>query len=48
MPLHRGGYGAGSVGRDYLEGKFHGPGHAETCGVFDTGGHVGTFGAKWR
>ena len=46
MALFRGEYGAGSVGRDFLKGKLHGPGHEETYGVFDTGTWVGAFGAK--
>ena len=46
IPLDRGNYGAGSVGRDYLRGKFHGPNHEETYGVFDTGTWIGAFGAK--
>ena len=46
MPLSGGEYGAGSVGRDFLEGKFHGPNQEETYGVFDTGTWVGAFGAK--
>ena len=46
MPLSGGEYGAGSVGRDFLKGKFHGPNHEETYGVFDTGTWVGAFGAK--
>ena len=32
--------------QDYLEGNFHGPGHVETYGVFDTGSFTGAFGAK--
>lgn len=46
MPLAGGEYGAGSVGRDFLKGKFHGPNHEETYGVFDTGTWVGAFGAR--
>ena len=46
MPLSAGEYGAGSVGRDFLKGKFHGPDHEETYGVFDTGTWVGAFGAR--
>ena len=46
MALFRGEYGAGIVGRDFLRGKLHGPGHEETYGVFDTGTWVGAFGAK--
>lgn len=46
IPLERGDYGTGIVGRDYLRGKFHGPAHEETYGVFDTGTWAGAFGAK--
>ena len=46
MHLRSGSYGAGSVGRDYLRGKLHGPRHSESYGVFDTGAYVGAFGAK--
>ena len=46
MPLVDGGFASGSAGADRLEGNFHGPDHGETYGVFDTGAHVGAFGAK--
>lgn len=46
MPLVDGGFASGSAGTDRLEGNFHGPDHGETWGVFDTGAHVGAFGAK--
>ena len=29
-----------------IQGAFYGPGHAETAGVFEQGGVVGSFGAK--
>ena len=32
--------------KDYLGGAFHGSGHEEAWGVFDTADHVGVFGAK--
>ncbi len=28
------------------QGRFHGPGHEEAWGVFDTGAFVGAFGAR--
>lgn len=37
---------SGAAGSDYLAGRFHGPGHEEAWGVFDTGVHVGAFGAR--
>ena len=46
MLVSNGRYGAGRVGTDHLVGDFHGPGHQETYGVFDTGAYVGAFGAK--
>ena len=46
MPLYSGTYGTGIRGRDYLQGKFHGPAHSETYGIFETGAYVGAFGAK--
>ena len=48
MPLAHGRFAAGTAGRDYLEGNFHGPKHEEAWGMFDTTGHVGAFGAKRR
>lgn len=39
-------FASGTAGADYLEGAFHGPGHEEAWGVFDTGAYVGAFGAK--
>ena len=38
----------GAAGADRIEGRFHGPGHEEAWGVFDTGAYVGAFGAKRR
>ena len=46
IPLANGRYASGAAGLDYLAGDFHGPDHDETYGVFDTGAHVGVFGAK--
>ena len=46
IPLANGRYASGTAGLDYLAGDFHGPDHDETYGVFDTGAHVGVFGAK--
>ena len=46
MPLDAGSFASGTAGSDYLAGNFHGPGHEEAWGVFDTTGHVGAFGAK--
>lgn len=46
MPLVDGWFASGSAGTDRLEGNFHGPKHEEAYGVFDTGAHVGAFGAK--
>ena len=46
IPLTTGRFATGSVGSDYLEGNFHGPNHEEAYGVFDTGAHMGGFGAK--
>ncbi|MYA88235.1 MAG: hypothetical protein F4X97_07255 [Boseongicola sp. SB0662_bin_57] len=39
-------FAKGTAGTDRVEGRFRGPGHAEAWGVFDTGEHVGAFGAK--
>ena len=41
-----GGFGQGAAGADRIDGRFHGPGHAEAFGTFDTGAYVGAFGAK--
>lgn len=46
MPLANGGFRSGTAGDDYLEGAFHGPGHEEAWGTFDTSDYVGVFGAK--
>ena len=46
MALDEGRFASGSAGTDWLSGSFHGPGHEEAWGVFDTTGHVGSFGAK--
>ncbi len=48
MGLANGGFRTGTAGDDYLEGAFHGPGHEEAWGVFDTADHVGVFGARRR
>ena len=41
-----GGFGSGTQGEDFLQGGFHGPGHEEAWGVFDTATHLGAFGAS--
>ena len=46
MALDRGRFTTGANGSDYIAGQFHGPDHAESYGVFDTGAHLGVFGAK--
>ena len=46
MGLANGRFTSGTAGKDYLGGAFHGSGHEEAWGVFDTAGHVGVFGAK--
>ena len=46
MRLGNGRFTSGTAGDDYLEGAFHGPGHEEAWGVFDTADHVGVFGAR--
>ena len=46
MALTRGRFAAATNGRDRLIGNFHGPKHEEAYGAFDTGAHVGVFGAK--
>ena len=46
MALENGAFSAGTAGRDYLGGNFHGPGHEEAWGVFDTANYLGAFGAK--
>ncbi len=47
MPLSAGRFTAGTPGRgDWLRGNFHGPGHEEAWGVFDTTDYIGAFGAK--
>lgn len=46
IPLAGGRFASGTAGREYVEGNFHGPGHGETYGVFDTGAYIGVFGAK--
>ena len=48
MPLAQGSFTAGTAGRDYLAGNFHGPQHEEAYGVFDTGAYVGAFAARRR
>ena len=44
--LANGGFSVGTVGNNYLAGNFHGPGHEEAYGVFDTEAYTGAFGAK--
>ena len=47
MPLGAGGFSAGTPGGgDHLAGGFHGPGHEEAWGVFDTSAYIGAFGAR--
>ena len=47
VPLTAGRFSTGTAGSgDYLEGNFHGPGHEEAWGVFDTTRYLGAFGAK--
>ena len=46
MALAGGRFASGTAGTDYLRGGFHGPGHEEAWGVFDTTGYIGAFGAK--
>ncbi len=46
MPLSAGSFGKGTAGTDRLSGRFHGPGHEEAFGTFDTGAYVGAFGAR--
>ncbi len=41
-------FAKGAAGADRIEGRFHGPGHEEAWGAFDTGAYVGAFGAKRR
>ena len=43
--LHNGRFETGAAGVDRLIGNFHGPGHEEAYGAFDTGAYVGAFGA---
>lgn len=43
-----GAFAKGTAGTDRIDGRFHGPGHEEAWGVFDTGMYVGAFGAKAR
>ena len=33
-----GAFGSGAAGTDRIDGRFHGPGHGEAFGTFDTGG----------
>ena len=37
---------SGRAGSGRIDGRFHGPGHEEAWGVFDTDAYVGAFGAK--
>ena len=46
MPLSTGRFSTGTAGSDYLAGAFHGPGHEEAWGVFDTTRYLGAFGAS--
>ena len=46
IPMTGGNFETGRIGRDYLEGNFHGADHSEAYGVFDTGPYVGAFGAR--
>ena len=46
LPPAHGRFTAGALGRNYLAGRFHGDGHEEAWGVFDTGAYAGAFGAK--
>ena len=46
LPLAAGRFGAGTPGIDHLSGNFHGPGHEEAWGVFDTADYLGAFGAR--
>ena len=48
MRLSGGAFAKGAPGTDRLSGRFHGPGHEEAFGAFDTGAYVGAFGAKRR
>ncbi len=46
VPVAGGGtFTTGSTG-DLISGRFYGPGHAETAGVFEKSGMVGAFGAR--
>lgn len=45
VPLTTGSFQQGVAGRNHLHGRFHGPGHSEAWGVFDTEDYVGAFGA---
>lgn len=46
LPLDEGRFASGSAGTDWRNGRFHGPGHEEDWGVFDTTGQFGSFGAR--
>ena len=47
LPLANGGFTFGTVADgNYLAGNFHGSGHEEAYGVFDTEAYTGAFGAK--
>ena len=46
IPVTGGNFETGTIGRDYVEGNFHGADHSEAYGVFDTGPYVGAFGAR--
>ena len=48
MEPTRGAFAKGTPGTDRIDGRFHGPGHEEAWGAFDTGAYVGAFGAKRR
>ena len=46
IQLSDGAFAKGAAGADRIEGRFHGPGHAEAFGTFHTETYVGAFGAK--
>ncbi|MYG46348.1 MAG: hypothetical protein F4157_03010 [Synechococcus sp. SB0675_bin_6] len=44
VQLTNGSFQQGTPGQKHLHGRFHGPGHSEAWGVFDTQHYVGAFG----
>ena len=46
MPLADGRFMVGRSGDNYVEGNFHGAGHSEAYGIFDTDNFTGAFGAR--